>query len=293
MVGVDYTSYDPKLLKSKGVHMIYRLVSPSGKCYIGRTENFFDRLSSHLSKANKLSDMEPKSRRGNDRCYIIHEAISKYGWDNFTKEIIDICIDKEDAVQKELKWILFFDSYENGYNSTLNTEAGHKWSSELSMEKHRKYVQDTLDKVLSKNSKFSLNWYVSKHGQEKGTQLYNKRCDKLREISYSKRGYQTLYAYMDKDLDIKKKVREPKPKKVKEKVIKPKVKRVANNLGIPMSEEAKAKMREAAKGRYTLEWFIDRDGEEQGRVNYQARVTKLANRTDQQRDANNRFIKKV
>jgi len=281
LVGVDYTTYDPKELRTKGVHLIYRIISPSGKCYIGRTDNFFQRILDHRSNSNT------------GKTYVIYDAIRKYKWENMTIEIIDICIDKEDAVQKELKWIIFFDSYINGYNSTLNTEGGHRWQSEFNKEQHRKYVQESLEKITSKTNKYSLSWYVNRDGSEKGTKLYEKRCEKLREISYSQRGYQTLYAYMDEDLDIKKKVREPKPKKIKEKIIKPKVKRVANNLGIPMSEETKQRMKEKAKGRYTLEWFIKRDGEEQGKINYQARVTKLANRTDQARDSQGNFIKRV
>lgn len=57
--------------------IIYKLQnSINGKCYIGRTTNFKKRMSSH--KRNKINDY-------------LHNAIRKYGWDNFTKEIIYEC----------------------------------------------------------------------------------------------------------------------------------------------------------------------------------------------------------
>ena len=48
------------------------------------------------------------------------KAIKKYGWDNFTHEIIETNIQTlEDAKEREIYWIDYFDSYKNGYNSTI------------------------------------------------------------------------------------------------------------------------------------------------------------------------------
>ena len=291
VVGVDYKTYDTEELKDLGAHLIYRIVAPSGKCYIGRTDRFFDRMNEHKSTkvASAITEGD-KPHKG----YVLHTAIHKYGWDQMTREVIDICIDEEDAVQKELKWILFFDSYENGYNNTLNTEGGHNWRSELNKETHRKYVLDALQKIKDKpGGKFSLEWYIERDGEVKGTELYNERVKRLKEISYKQRNIQTIYNYMDELNGIVKPKREPKPKKVKVKVIKPKVKRPAPNKGIPMSEETKQKMRDKAKGRYSLEWFIEHNGEEKGEEMYQARNTKLQNRTDHVRDSYGNFIKRT
>ena len=294
VVGVDYKTYDTAELDTLGIHLIYRIVSPSGKCYIGRTNDFFERMGSHRCTSEKLNKEMDEQEKKDSRCYIIHTAIHKYGWDCMTREVIDICIDQEDAVQKELKWILFFDSYENGYNSTLNTEGGHNWKSELNKETHRKYVLDALQKIKDKpGGKFSLQWYIERDGEVKGTELYNERVKRLKEISYKQRNIQKIYDYMDELNGIVKPKREPKPKKVKVKIIKPKVKRPANNKGIPMSEETKQKMRDKAKGRYSLEWFIVRNGEEKGEEMYQTRNTKLQNRTDHVRDSYGNFIKRV
>ena len=43
-------------------------------------------------------------------------------------------------------------------------------------------------------------------------------------------------------------------------------------------EESKQLQREKAKGRFSLEWFIERNGEEEGRKKYTERREKLKNR---------------
>ena len=99
------------------------------------------------------------------------------------------------------------------------------------------FVLDALQKIKDKpGGKFSLQWYIERDGEVKGTELYNERVKRLKEISYKQRNIQKIYDYMDELNGIVKPKREPKPKKVKVKIIKPKVKRPANNKGIPMSE---------------------------------------------------------
>lgn len=49
---------------------------------------------------------------------IIKRAIHKYGKENFTIESIEEC-DQQLLNQREKYWISYYDSYENGYNSTL------------------------------------------------------------------------------------------------------------------------------------------------------------------------------
>lgn len=48
----------------------------------------------------------------------IKRAIHKYGKDNFIIEQIEQC-NQEDLNDREKYWINFYDSYRNGYNSTL------------------------------------------------------------------------------------------------------------------------------------------------------------------------------
>ena len=51
-------------------YLIYKLVSPSGKMYIGQTNNFDGRMIEHKSNA--------KWRKSK-----LYNSIRKYGWDKF------------------------------------------------------------------------------------------------------------------------------------------------------------------------------------------------------------------
>ena len=54
---------------------IYKLTSPSGKCYIGQSKNIYQRFRDH-KRANKHKHCK------------LYVAIKKYGYENFKKEII-------------------------------------------------------------------------------------------------------------------------------------------------------------------------------------------------------------
>jgi len=82
------------------------------KRYVGKTtlEDPYRRWQQH--KYNAKSNHNPM---------VISEAISKYGVDNFTFYVIETCKD-EDVDKREIYWINKFDTYKNGYNSTLGGE---------------------------------------------------------------------------------------------------------------------------------------------------------------------------
>lgn len=87
----------------KCIYKITNLVN--NKVYIGQTNDFDRRKREHKNKMY-------------GRCSkILYNAITKYGWDNFSMEIIeDYC---EDYNEKEKFWIKKYDSQKNGYNVDL------------------------------------------------------------------------------------------------------------------------------------------------------------------------------
>lgn len=58
--------------------IIYKLTSPSGWVYVGQTSNFKRRMQGHKDDA----------ANHRDSCVLLCRAIRKYGWENFTKEIL-------------------------------------------------------------------------------------------------------------------------------------------------------------------------------------------------------------
>jgi group I intron endonuclease len=95
-----------KMMKMK-TKIIYKVTNQAtGKAYIGATtRSIEDRKIDHLQKSRK--------KFGN----YFHEAMATYGADAFNWEQIDTASSSNELAEKEKKYILQFDSKENGYNS--------------------------------------------------------------------------------------------------------------------------------------------------------------------------------
>ena len=104
---------------------IYKITNTiNGKSYIGQTiqnvkERFYQHCATKCSKA--VSNMA------------IHRAIKKYGKSNFTVEVIEE-IDSANLNDRERYWIKYYNSYNNGYNSTKRGQDGCKPFKDLDVE---------------------------------------------------------------------------------------------------------------------------------------------------------------
>lgn len=104
---------------------IYKITNTiNGKSYIGQTiqnvkERFYQHCATKCSKA--VSNMA------------IHRAIKKYGKSNFTVEVIEE-IDSANLNDRERYWIKYYNSYNNGYNSTKGGQDGCKSFKDLDVE---------------------------------------------------------------------------------------------------------------------------------------------------------------
>lgn len=87
--------------------IIYKYTSPSKRCYIGQTRDEKARIRGH--KSCELSE---------ERDTKFARAIRKYGYGALKYEIIDTANSQEEANQKEVHWIKFYDSINSGYNIT-------------------------------------------------------------------------------------------------------------------------------------------------------------------------------
>ncbi len=170
--------------------VIYKLTFPNGKVYIGRAIDFENRMCTHKYAAY--------SNRGKTKIY---NAIRKYGWDLIVKEVIYTCSSKEEMILKEREYIEQFDSYKNGYNSSLLTEdGGDIWEGKYDGVEYQKFVErmkivttgekngmfnrqhttDTKEKMSNKSKgRHTLQWFIDKFGDEVGGFKYYERNKKL------------------------------------------------------------------------------------------------------------------
>lgn len=135
--------------------IIYQHINKiNGKRYIGQTSQNEERRWRH---GDGYVD-SPK----------FYRAIQKYGWDNFSHEIIEIGESQQWANERERYWISYYDTFNNdekGYNMTPGGENYMKelWQNEEYKNKMRKsfsearqrdwsnqqFAQDRLDALLN------------------------------------------------------------------------------------------------------------------------------------------------
>lgn len=174
-------------------HVIYKLTSPSGKIYIGRTHNFDTRMNGH-----KYNAFTKKAKNS------LYKAIRKYGWENFRKEIIANVPSEELAQTLEEALIKQFDSVKNGYNDTYMGGGGDLWKNKPENQKqifrkkmsrittgqkngmYGKKQSEEARKLQKEKAKgrFSLEWYIQRHGIEEGTKLYKERSYRLSKRTF-------------------------------------------------------------------------------------------------------------
>ena len=164
------------------IQYIYKLTSPSGKVYIGRTDNFDRRMIEHKSVSKKILNRS------------LYKAIRKYGWESFQKEIIAECNGEDNAQIIEEGLIKKYNSVKDGYNDTYAGNSRNIWKDNPELlEKQRKTLSEKFSgkknpmygkthskktrKKLQEKAKgrFSLDWYIDRNGKEEGTRLYEER----------------------------------------------------------------------------------------------------------------------
>ena len=97
-----------------GIYKIENLINHN--VYIGQSININKRWRQHKSAA-----FNPNSK---DYNMIIYKAIRKYGLENFSFNILEQCL-SEELNNKEIQWIQFYNSYQQGYNATPGGNVDH------------------------------------------------------------------------------------------------------------------------------------------------------------------------
>lgn len=178
------------------IGVIYKWTNKiNGKAYIGQTVNEKTRKQDHIKgKYNS----------------VIHKAIKKYGLENFDYEVLEK-IEESKLSEREIYWIKYFDTYNNGYNLTEGGEGTRGFSHSFTEEQKKK---------MSESRKGQIPWNKGKHG------IYSEETRK--KISEASKKHK----YTDE---------------VKEKISKKLKGRPSPNKGKITSEETKQKISKSVK----------------------------------------------
>lgn len=119
-----------------GIYKIENLIN--GLCYIGQSLNIEQRWEAHKKNITEATICYD---------YPLYQSIRKYGLDNFSFEIIEECC-KEQLNEKEIYWIKFYNSFNNGYNQTLGGNNSSHFSK-INLEILENIYNDLQESILS------------------------------------------------------------------------------------------------------------------------------------------------
>ena len=171
---------------------IYKITNTlNNKIYIGQTiKTVQKRFTQHKNNSNKEYFSQ----------IVLYKAFNKYGIENFIcEEIEEVPNDKLD--EREKYWIEYYDSYFNGYNSTLGGRATqlYNWDTDDIIEKYmilksaRAVAKEigcdhsTIDRILNENGvkRFTPS-------QQQSKPLYFKKKDEIHHFETTREAAEWL-----------------------------------------------------------------------------------------------------
>jgi hypothetical protein len=125
-------------------YTFYKL-SIAGKCYVGSTTNFKNRMKKHKCACKK------------EDCKVYKYIRENGGWNDVKFMIIDKIIynDKEQAREMETKFMLSFNAELNMCYPKRSIKEWYEVNKESQNEKGRKYYQENRDKLLKRHKEYN------------------------------------------------------------------------------------------------------------------------------------------
>lgn len=146
----------------KGIYKITNLIN--GNIYIGQSIDIENRFKTHKSRAFNENEREYEKP--------LYQAFRKYGLENFSFEIIEEC-EKEELNNKEIYYIKFYNSYNNGYNCSI----GGQIIQDNQGEKHPNHK-------LTEEDVYQIREYYNQHKEK--DEVYQLYQDKINFTGFHK-----------------------------------------------------------------------------------------------------------
>jgi group I intron endonuclease len=219
---------------SQNNYVIYKFTSPSGKSYIGQTNNLNRRIGQHKSKSG---------------CTAFSSAIKKYGWDKFLCEIL-----KENLTIDEANhWEEFYIREHNTLSPCGYNLATGGLNSLLSEESRAKISKKLTGVPRSEELKEKLR--VANTGRKQSPESIARRVEKLSGKIHSSKAKEKMSDYAKNRSDEhRKKLSESQKgrlvsQETREKISKSNNGRVPPNKGKSPSLETRKKQSESHIGK--------------------------------------------
>lgn len=155
-----------------GIYKIENLINHH--CYIGQSVNISKRWRSHKVAAYNTNDSRYE--------YPIYKAIRKYGLSNFSFEVLEEC-SKEKLNEREIYWIEYYNSWQNGYNQTPGGDNVGNKTFKLSKEQ----VEEIKTRLMNLDDSIETNFSLAKE--------YNVSDDTIRAINHGRVWYDEKLTY--------------------------------------------------------------------------------------------------
>jgi hypothetical protein len=167
----------------------------------------------------------------------LYDSMNHYGVDNFKIEEIEKCNSINELNDREKHWIKFYNSTNRnfGYNMTYGGDGGNTWELNPNKEITSMRLSNSLTGLKRAERKFTICQYCKKKFEVAKSRFKRKYCS--RECS-------------TKALAI-------------------------NRVGKKFTKTQKSNISNATKGRYTLQWFINRFGKVIGTIKYETKCKNI------------------
>ena len=160
--------------------VIYKITSPSGRLYVGKTHDLRKRVNAYKCDVRK-----------NRKDLKLHNSLRKYGWDAHILEVIE---EVEDALldEREIYWIAEFNTYcyknSRGLNMTLGGDGQRStWMHDLERRRKQSKVfsgagNPFYGKTHTEEFKKQKAIQVSEYNKKNGVRVPEWGVQKAREV---------------------------------------------------------------------------------------------------------------
>lgn len=151
---------------------IYKITSPSGRVYIGQTKNFHNRM--YVYKINSCKSQTK-----------LYNSFKKYGFDNHTVDVLEICENLKSANISESFFINQFNCLKNGLNIAVGGNRSPNYGKKLSDDHAMKISLSQKGRKLSEEHKAKISF--SKKGKPSGKKGYKCSEEVKKRMSTAKK----------------------------------------------------------------------------------------------------------